>query len=65
MDISQGWNLVKSSLYMEYYFYGSLFTILNTRFISQQYFHESEIWTIVFQLINAVGYLQYGLSNFI
>lgn len=63
LDISQGWNLAESSLYMEYCSHGSLFTMLNTRFISQQYFHESEIWTMAFQLINAVGYLQYGLLN--
>lgn len=52
-----------ASLYMEYCNRGSLADEIEVRSKRREWFEEKEIWSIFSQLVNAVAYIQYGLSD--
>lgn len=52
-----------ASLYMEYCNRGSLADEIDKRLRNGKWFEEKEIWHIFTQLVNAVAYIQYGLSD--
>lgn len=52
-----------ASLYMEYCNRGSLADEIEERSKRRAWFEEKEIWSIFTQLVNAVAYIQYGLSD--
>lgn len=52
-----------ASLYMEYCNRGSLANEIEKRRKDAQQFEENEIWDIFAQLVKALAYIQYGLSD--
>lgn len=63
IDTQQTLHRSSASLYMEYCNRGSLANEIEARSKKWEWFEEEEIWSIFTQLVNAVAYIQYGLSD--
>lgn len=53
----------RASLYMEYCNRGSLADEIEKRLRAEKWFEEEEIWSVFTQLVKAIAYIQYGLSD--
>lgn len=63
IDTQQKFHKPSASIYMEYCNRGTLADEIVKRMKDGQWFEEKEIWDIFGQLVKALAYIQYGLSD--
>ena len=56
-------NTLKCSIFMEYCKFGNLGDLINKYKVRSTFISESFIWYLLGELLNAVGYLQYGVTH--